>query len=161
MSEDLEACYVRSILHYDPLSGVFRWRTAKGKRVRAGSVAGCRNGGYVRIRIDGSNFRAHRLAWVWMTGEWPADLIDHKNLDGHDNRWINLRAANSSQNQANRLPTGASGIKGVRLHRDGYWEARVRVNGRQRRIGAYGSASEAAQAYETAAISAFGEFART
>ena len=101
----LDAGYLRRLLVYYPENGNFFW-TKTG--LAAGSI---KDGKYWVIRIDGIQYYAHRLAWVYMTGKWPEELIDHKNCKGLDNRWGNLRQANYSHNARNstgygKLPKG-------------------------------------------------------
>src|SRR5690349_20811660 len=113
---------VRQVLSYDAITGQFTWRVSKGLRVRAGGNAGFvaqgANTGYVIIGIDGRQYRAHRLAWFYVTGEWPPDEIDHINGNRADNRWANLRPATVAENQRNRAKSkrNTSGYKGV------YWK---------------------------------------
>ncbi len=76
---------LKALLHYDPASGVFTWVAGQ----RSGCVAGAMWKGYISVRIAGRNYQVHRLAWLYMTGEWPADEIDHKNTVRDDNRWTN------------------------------------------------------------------------
>ena len=83
-----------SILSYDKESGKFR--RYKGKPVASGA-----NTEYVRIKVDGYDYYAHRLAWFYVYGEWPT-MIDHINRDKHDNRIVNLREATYSENSLNR-----------------------------------------------------------
>lgn len=151
---------LRELLVYDPISGVFRW-IARAGRCRAGDIAGCDDGqGYVVIRIDGKPYKAHRLAWLYMTGEWPEDLIDHINGERSENRWANLREASQSQNQANkRVILSSTGHKGV------YWSkkkmrfrARVKKDGVIHEVGFFRTADAAHEAYQIAARSLFGEF---
>src|SRR5438045_2733801 len=81
---------------------------------------------YVFIRVDRRCYRAHRLAWLYMTGEMPIE-VDHLNLNRADNRWQNLRVATRVQNAANspaRRPS-ITGIKGVRRLKSGRWYARI------------------------------------
>jgi len=97
--------YLKSILHYDPNTGIWRWLQApKFGRVEARDIAGSpyKNKQYWCIKIKQKKYAAHRLAWFYMTGEWPEDQIDHINRDGLDNRWNNLRPASNRENQQNR-----------------------------------------------------------
>jgi hypothetical protein len=63
---------LRAALHYDPLTGIFRHIKAK-RGIRAGAIAGRRvsGKGYWQICINYQYFYAHRLAWLYVTGEWP------------------------------------------------------------------------------------------
>lgn len=153
----ISAEFVRAYLAYDQNTGVFTW--ANGKK--AGWVE---PKGYVRICILGKNYQAHRLAWLWMTGNWPCGQIDHINLDKADNRWPNLREATNSQNQANTRAkrVNTSGFKGVYWHRRiGKWHAAISVNGRLKALGYTDTKEEAAALYQKAARKYFGEFARS
>src|SRR5690349_15052213 len=93
--------YLKEILHYDPETGVFIWYTSRG-HCKAGNVAGSLNLGYILIGICNFKYQAHRLAWLYMTGEWPTFEIDHKNGVSSDNRWENLREATRIINGQNR-----------------------------------------------------------
>lgn len=93
--------YLKSILHYDPETGILSWKVDR-RRVKIGQIAGYLCLGYVAIGIDGKLYKGHRLAWLYMTGEWPKDEIDHINRTKHDNRWVNLREATKEQNCDNR-----------------------------------------------------------
>jgi hypothetical protein len=101
----LTAERLRELLDYDPETGRFIWRKdhPTAKHIKAGSVAGTKNGrGYWVIGVAGAKYVAHRLAWLYVTGEWPAHLVDHENGDRLDNRFANLREATDSQNNFNR-----------------------------------------------------------
>jgi hypothetical protein len=152
------------LLHYDPGTGLLTWRVARGRGVRSGDVCSGTAKRYGRgltyraVTVDGNKHLAHRLAWLLMTGAWPAKLLDHENGNGCDNRWVNLREALPGQNQANRRPSSRTGRKGVqRLPASGKFTARIR----QTSLGTFSTADEAAAAYDAAAIQLFGEFART
>jgi hypothetical protein len=94
---------LREVLHYNPETGQWHWLVTLSNRAMAFAEAGShRRRRDITIRVDGTEYKAHRLAWLYMTGEWPPDQIDHKNLCRADNRWDNLRLANNSQNNANR-----------------------------------------------------------
>mgnify|MGYP005821022313 CR=1 FL=1 len=164
---------LKRLLSYDPESGQFTWlaREVRNHFDRiwntryAGTIPNYRNSyGYILISIDGRRHFAHRLAWLYMTGAWPKDDIDHINLQRDDNRWCNLREATRSENKANTSLSAAnkSGIKGVHWHRKYQkWHANIKVRGKAFFLGSFSTAEEAREAYEAAARKHFGEFART
>lgn len=147
---------LRELLDYDPETGIFIWRAT-------GAVAGSETHGYLRIVIDGKHYYAHRLAVLYMKGHWPPNLADHWNLNGLDNRWGNIREATKGQNAANSRAwkTNKLRTKGVSLCRaTGKYRADIRINGKGRNLGRFGSIDEAYAAYDAAAKELFGEFAR-
>jgi hypothetical protein len=150
-------------LHYDPLTGLFTWLDPIKGRVVPGDRAGTTKGGYVTIRFRRRIITAHRLAWFYVHGVFPAKLLDHINCDGRDNRLANLREATASGNGANRKVSrnNTSGLKGVHWAADcGRWCAQIRVHGKRRNLGYFSTKAEAGAAYQRAAMEAFGEFAR-
>jgi hypothetical protein len=153
---------LRSFLHYDPETGAFVWIAPRG-RCRIGDVAGYLSptDGYLWIRVNGRRYVAHRLAWFYMTGEWPEEQIDHRDADGANNRWGNLRKSTPRQNCANRRKRSQNRFssKGVYYLR-GSFHARIYIDGKDRYLGRYSSEAEAATAYLLAAKKNFGEFAR-
>lgn len=155
---------LKDLLRYEPETGRFFWLTTT-RTMKAGTEAGYRNPktGYWIIRLGGKNYRRARLAWLYTTGRWPADQIDHINGNKIDDRIGNLREANTSQNHGNLSLSRANttGFKGVSWHkRIRRWQASIRVRGRLRFLGSFSTAEEAAAAYEQAARVEFGEFAR-
>lgn len=141
------------VVCYDPLTGRFTWLISNSVRVRVGSEAGAgRNSrGYRRIQIDKRRYAAHVLAWFYMTGQWPAEEIDHWNRDTGDNRFTNLREATRKQNNENKRQYARStpGTRGV--YSEGQkWRASVRHNKRQIHLGSF-DAVEDAQAARRAA----------
>ncbi len=141
------------LLIYNPFAGHFCWLVGR-RGTKAGKVAGyLRRNGYRSIGIDGRLYLVHRLAWLYVTGQWPVQQIDHINGLRHDNRWLNLRAASPVQNSRNakRRSINKSGAKGVRWHkRSRKWNAEIRVNGRQISLGYFDTLSDAAAAYSKA-----------
>ena len=119
----LTAERLHEVLHYDPDTGVWIWRISTGRRVRAGSRAGNKKKRHGwRIGIDGCYYPGARLAFLYVTGQWPPHLVDHIDRDPTNDRWSNLRAATLSQNRANSGLSrhNRSGVKGV------YWYQRDR-----------------------------------
>lgn len=150
-------------LSYDPDTGVLRWRTSL-RPSRIGRVAGSkRPDGYVQVGLDGYVILAHRLAFVCMTGYWPLSGIDHINGDPGDNRWANLREADSDQNHWNMktFANNTSGFRGVTLHRKtGKFVAEIWHKRQKHHLGLFDSKELASVAYEDARSKFFGEFNR-
>jgi HNH endonuclease len=154
---------LRALLHYDAETGEFHWLKRMNARVRAGGVAGTlADNGYRLVTIKGRQYRAHQLAWLYMTGKWCSLVIDHRDGDPSNNRWNNLRSATLSQSNANRglHRNNACRLKGV-TRNGGGWRATIHKNGRRHHLGIFRTPQAAHAAYEAAARKLFGEFART
>lgn len=154
---------VRELFGYDPETGIFIYRIARSNR-HAGSQAGARRrDGYTTLSIDGTRYYAHRIAWLYVTGHWPKNDIDHADGDRTNNRWSNLRDATRSQNIANtsRRSTNRSGIKGVFLNaQTRRWYSQITVNGLVHHLGHFDTREQAANAYRVAATHHFRSFAK-
>jgi len=151
-------------LDYDPETGIFTHRVAR-KRVRKGAVAARPHGRtrYLIVNLDYRKHLAHRLAWLYVYGDWPPSELDHIDTDPANNAIANLRLATRSQNNANRKLSleSASGYKGVTWHaKKGKWQSQIKLPGRNKYLGLYKAPEEAHAAYVEAAIEHFGEFAR-
>lgn len=159
----INAEYVRSILSYDEATGNFQYRTLRGA-YHAGAPCGTvTKDGYISIHIYNKTYRAHRLAWLYVYGEWPNGFLDHINLVRTDNRIANLRIATPSQNNANQPLTSrnSSGFKGVTWNkRSGKWQAAIKVSGKSFYLGLFDSPEDAHDAYLKAAKEHYREFAR-
>lgn len=125
----LTAERLREVLSYEPSTGLFRWRVRLSNRTRVGAVAGCReDDGYILVGVDGRLYGAHRLAWLYMHGEWPAHGVDHRDTDPSNNRIGNLRPATQAQNMQNLRRAhrdSKSGYLGAQQKRNGKWIGRV------------------------------------
>lgn len=154
---------LREVLSYNKETGLFVWITRAARRIQVGDIAGKPHGaGYISIGIDGQQYLTHRLAWLWMTGEWPWYQIDHVNRIRVDNRWDNLRSATPVQNNANAglMKTNTSGRKGVTwFKRDSKWRAQISIDNWTRHIGYYDTLDEAHAAYAEEARKIRGEYA--
>ena len=159
--DDLSVDHVRSRLDYDLETGIFTWRkrpvktiydkawNARYARKRAGSAD---EQGYLQISIDGRTYKAHRLAWLYMTGQWPLDVVDHENNNRADNRWVNLRVVSHRQNTLNRRKPGSSKYPGVyRDRKNRKFVAQIHARGKSRHLGSFDDELEAAAAYQKAA----------
>ncbi len=169
---DLSIDYIRSILDYNPETGVLTWRhradyPKKWNTRYAGKPAGHRsnekNPGY-QLRIHHHDiFRAHRVAWAHFYGEWPEGMLDHINGDPYDNRIANLRPCTMSENGCNRgaAANNKSGYKGVFwCKQKRKWQAKIKVRGQSYHLGFHVDPAVAAAAYAEAAQRLHGEFAR-
>lgn len=161
---DLTQKYLKTVLDYDPETGCFIRLVTTAKNVKIGDIAGCLSPiGYRMIGIDGRLYYAHRLTFLYMTGRFPKDHIDHINQKKNDNRWVNLRECTPSQNQANvGLPrNNTSGFKGVCWHKgSNKWMARIIIKRKSLHLGIFKSKGDAARAYNAKALELFGGFAQ-
>ncbi|MBA3622909.1 MAG: HNH endonuclease [Methylibium sp.] len=135
---------------YEPETGIIRRRP--GRRNKGpGQRAGYRKDGYREVEVRHRLYREHRLIWLIVTGQWPAELVDHRNGDGEDNCWTNLREATQPMNAQNlRNATKAnltSGLLGVTLHKCGRWQAAISVDGRPRYLGLFADPNVAHATY--------------
>lgn len=152
---------LKDALTYDPDTGIFRWRIDRRSPIKAGDIAGTFNAkGYRQISI-GRTYGAHRLAFLYMTGAFPPDMVDHINGDPADNRWCNLRPATNSENAMNRKvrKTNKIGITGVYAKGDKF-AAHICIKGKQMHLGAFNTIAEAKAARENAANILHGEYSR-
>lgn len=151
---------LKEVLYYHPKSGDFVW-LIDSVRASVGEQAGTLDGGYIRIKIDGKKYRAHRLAWLYMMGEMPVDQVDHEDRVKHHNDWDNLREANGVQQNGNKdlQRNNTCGERGVSLWK-GKWRAVIYKAKKQQFLGYFESKDDAAVAYRAAAKQHFGDFVR-
>jgi hypothetical protein len=160
---EITAEHVRSLLKYDADSGVFTWRVRPCYSMRAGDIAGSPDpiNRYVRIKIGGELYLAHRLAWLYVYGEWPQNEIDHKDRNRENNRLSNLRTATPQENRCNKkiYANNLTGAKGVYWHKQhGKYAAAIQANGNRKHLGLFDSIYKASQAYNAAAVALHGNF---
>ena len=159
---DITADFLRTIVDYDPASGIFTWKERpirtgfeRMDRVWNSREAGKRAGGISKngsraISVFNIRYAEHRLAYLWMTGNWPAQEIDHINGNPSDNRWANLRPATHSENSQNTKlrSDNTSGYRGVsKCSRSNKWYAYINIDGKMQPIGRFDSKSDAYDAY--------------
>lgn len=138
---------IKSILNYDPLTGVIT-------RLDTGCVATVKaSKGYLSVEILGERYLAHRVAWFYVHGAWPAEDTDHHNGDRSDNRLCNISARSYCENQQNRggpQKNNKLGVLGVRRHKCGKFQAQIRYFGKYKHLGLFSSIDEARAAYMAA-----------
>lgn len=155
----LTAARLREIVRYDPETGFLWWiepKQGRSFKKPAGQYSGKK---YPQIIIEGQYHYIHVLAWVWMTGEWPVNEVDHRYGDKHDNRWSKLRAATSAQQKMNSGPyqNNTSGHPGVCWDKNrNKWLVRVGT----KYIGRFDAFDEAVKVREEASEVMFGDFKR-
>lgn len=159
----LSAERLRELLSYDEETGEFRWRddlvVRAGPRMN-GRVAGSHVwDGYIKIKVDGALYSAHRLAWLYTHGKWPVGNVDHIDNNRANNALVNLRIATSAQNSANKGPRkNRAPARGVMPHGPGY-VARIHNAGKRHYLGYFTTLEAASAAYEAKAAELHGDFA--
>jgi hypothetical protein len=140
---------VKKLFYYDAENGMLLWRNGNGRNVKAWQQAKSVNGqGYYIVKINRSNYRVHRLIWLYVYGHFPAEDIDHKNRIRNDNRLCNLRAVNRTDNCQNiSLPKhNKSGHIGVSWDKSQKkWSVFVKVNKKNKWLGYYKNLDDAVQ----------------
>jgi hypothetical protein len=161
----LTAGRLREVLFYDPLTGNFTRLLGNYRGRIVGTVVASdkHNASYLRIRVDGGKYYAQRLAWLYVTGDWPVADVDHHDTDGLNNKWSNLRDASRRENKGNAVAyqNNKLGVKGVNVTRNGTYYACIRSRGKSTSLGTFKDLASAEAAYAAAARQVFGAFARS
>lgn len=144
---------LKKVIHYEPDTGIFTWIEGLRKGFEAGNLDI-----YRVIWIAGQRYHASKLAWLYMAGEFPECIIDHKNTIKADDSWANLRKATLAQNNHNRASYSLLGAKGVSRSGNRF-KVEINVEGRSLYLGHYETVELASAAYEQAAKEHYGEFA--
>ena len=147
-AQELAASRLRSLLSYDAESGAFRWLESRGRTAKAGQIAGTRIQGRICIKIDGRPYYAHRLAFLYVTGSWPTEEVDHIDGNSANNAWLNLRRCSRAHNMQNKKVSkrNKAGLLGVSKHGDA-WQSTIRMGGKHYHLGRFGSPADAHEAY--------------
>ena len=142
---------LKELIFYNPDTGVFtltkfRRRTTRKIGDQLGSLT---KAGYLETCINQKNYYLHRLAFLYMTGEMPNGVVDHKNRNKADNKWDNLSCGTQQDNMENDiLPRkhGKLGYRGVHRYKDKF-RAKIFHKGKQIHLGTFATVEEAANAY--------------
>lgn len=143
---------LKTRLHYDQETGIFTWIKYIQSKNRNGTKAGgMRADGYQAIYLRYKQYMAHRLAWLYMTGNWPNGDLDHIDGNRQNNRISNLRECTQSlnnQNQRKAKSFNTTGYLGVSYRKENNrYRARIGLNKKVIHIGDYLTAEEAHAAY--------------
>lgn len=128
-------------LKYNPKTGIFTWLISNSNCIKIGDDAGTMHStGYIHIRIARKDYKAHRLAWLYVYGYFPENDLDHKDRIKHHN-WIkNLREASKQCNNRNQgtPKNNTSGVKGVSWYKStNKWRGQIVVNKKNKNLGCY------------------------
>lgn len=163
---DLSLAEISEVLKYDPDTGSFEWKPRPREMFRslhefvrwnnryAGKPTGNKHySGYVHLIFLGRRFAAHRVAWLFLYGQWPEGEIDHVNGIRSDNRGTNLRDVDRSGNQRNasRRTDNTSGVVGVVWSkRASKWASRINIYGQRKNLGFFDQLEDAVAARKAA-----------
>lgn len=151
---------LKELIEYDPDTGIMKWRKDQGRALKGSEAGKVDNKGYRSIQINGTGYAAHRLAYLYVTGRWPAGIIDHIDRNKTNNAWSNLRNATRTINNQNCSPTSnnSSGYRGVSFHKaSNKWRAEIGKNAKKIFLGLFMTTHDAAKAYNQAAVNLYDE----
>lgn len=144
-------------LRYDQHTGEFTRAKRASNQLKGARAGAVRGDGYVVVQVNGKQYLAHRLAWLYVTGSWPGNTIDHIDRNPSNNAFSNLRGATDGQNKQNvtqaRRHNKSSGLLGVTIDRrrkNNPWRAEIRVAGDITWLGAFPTKELAKKAYDEA-----------
>lgn len=150
-------------LTYNSVTGYFRWAVPPGNGTPVGAIAGSVDShtGYRKIVLEGTVYKAHRLAWKLYYGKDPVEWLDHINRVRDDNRIVNLREASPAQNTAagKVRSDNTTGVKGVQLYKGNRYRVLIQIGKKRVHLGLFDTIEEATAAYQAAAEQQHGEFA--
>ncbi len=145
-----------NFVNYDRDTGIFTWKIPSNSSIKIGSEAGSYDkDGYLIIKINKKAYKAHRLAWKYIYGNYPIGNVDHINQNRADNRICNLRDVNHSTNMKNqkKRKDNKSGTSGVIWNsKTNRWRARITVDSKKIHLGYFGLYNEAVNARKNAEI---------
>jgi hypothetical protein len=142
---------IKEVLSYEAATGVFKYKVTYGSKKKGGMAGWVNDLGYRWIELDGSMYRAARLAWVYVYGTEPTDL-EHIDGDRDSNRISNLRESNPRDIRINNSKRKGGKLLGASFYkRSGTWISYIRFKGIKYHIGYYRTEIAAHKAYLRAA----------
>lgn len=137
---------LKRLLDYNPSTGLFTWKISRPNAKQGNKAGNLDPSGYIRISVNSKNYTAHRLAFLYMTGNFPLNHTDHINHNRSDNRWINLRLVTQKENNRNlaKRSDNTSGTSGVSFsNKNNKWIVRIKVENCYKSFGAFPTIEEA------------------
>ncbi len=141
---------LKRLYNYNKETGIFTRRVSAGGR-KVGEVAGSiktERTGYKRVVISVHNkpYKAHRLAWLYVYGKIPDDIISHIDGNAVNNAISNLEAVSRSINCMNTTirSDNKSGVTGVVWSKKyESWQVEIQHNNKKKYLGRYKDKDEA------------------
>jgi len=134
---------LKEVLEYNEETGNFTWKVSNNNRIKIGDEAGytSKRRGYTQIKINRKLYSAHRLAWLYVYGEFPSKEVDHIDHVRTNNSISNLREVTRQENGRNtRIRSdNQSGVNGVSWNKQTFrWHARIHdLSGQSKHLGYY------------------------
>jgi len=149
--QELTQARLKELFKYNSRTGIFIRRVKTANSTAIGEAAGSVNKklGYVQINVDGVKYYAHRLAWLYIHGVMPINVIDHRDTVRSNNRIKNLRhltCAENLQNKRKAHKNSVTGFQGV-VPRGNSFRAKIGIDGKQKMLGTYTTPELAHLAY--------------
>ena len=142
---------LKELLDYNPDTGIFTWKVDRSIAIKKGKVAGYkRPDGYIVTSINKKLYYLHRLAWLYVHGNFPNNVIDHINKDKSDNKLCNLRDVTTSFNNinCNLRSNNSSGYTGISFVKNiNKWRVRIKINKKTKCLGYFLDINEALKKY--------------
>lgn len=140
---------LKELIVYCPLTGSVIWKVYRnGSATKYSKCGTLTNDGYYQTTIFGKKYQLHNLIWLYMTGKFPANQIDH--IDGvrHNNAWSNLRDVTIRENAQNQKVHREGHLPGVQYITKGKrFVARTWIGNKRIYLGCFKTAEEANNAY--------------
>jgi len=144
------------LMHSDLLRLVnYDRETGRFTRLKTGKLCDtCSTHGYLKVSINGYAYSAHRLAWFYVTKNWPDEEIDHADHDRANNKFSNLSPASRSKNARNTSlrSDNKTGTPGIDKLPGGTWRARITYNKTTHTVGCFETKEQAISARKDAEV---------
>jgi len=160
---ELTQDYLKSLLHYNPETGEWKWLIRKAvcvsEKKQAGGICDVYGIKRRKIGIDHKVYTAARLAFLYMLGRWPMGVVDHFDGNGLNDKWENLREVSQHDNMKNVL-THRDLPMGVYQWKNGKYYSRIMLDGKSECLGTFETMEEARDIYISRRHELMGKYPR-